>query len=100
MSASDKPRTKKTKNDAAKGGDALSDRELFAQIVRSRYQEADDLPGHEETRQLLTSRDLQYRFRDMCTVSVSTVAEVMQELGFQFTFVMDIPYWVLFDKVE
>lgn len=48
----------------------------------------------------MTSRDLQYRFRDMCTVSVSTVAEVMQELGYQFCFVLGIPYWEVYDLVE
>ena len=84
----------------AKGGDALSDKELFKKMVKSLYQERDEMPGHEETKQLLTSRDLQYRFRDMCTVTVSTVAEVMQELGYKFTFVMDVPYWVVYDKIE
>ena len=84
----------------AKGGDALSDKELFKKMIMDLYQEIDGMPGHEETKQLLTSRDLQYRFRDMCTVTVSTVAEVMQELGYKFTFVMDIPYWVVYDKIE
>lgn len=85
----------------AKGGDALSDRELFRKMVESLYQAGEaGTPGHEDTKQLLTSRDLQYRFRDMCTVTVSTVAEVMQELGYEFTFVMDIPYWVVYDKYE
>lgn len=85
---------------AAKGGDCLSDKELFRKMIEDLYQPADDVTGHEETRQLVTSRDLQYRYRDMCTVSVSTVAEVMQELGFQFTFVTGIPYWVIYDKIE
>lgn len=82
---------------AAKGGDALSDKELFRSMILSLYQPTEDIPGG---KQLLTSRDLQYRFRDMCTVTVSTVAEVMQELGYRFTFVMDIPYWEMFDKIE
>ena len=85
---------------AAKGGDALSDKELFRKMIENLYQPSDDVPGQEETRQLVTSRDLQYRYRDMCTVSVSTVAEVMQELGFQFTFVTGMPYWVIYDKPE
>ena len=82
---------------AAKGGDALSDKELFRKMIEAQFQPSEDIPGG---KQLLTSRDLQYRFRDMCTVTVSTVAEVMQELGYKFTFVMDIPYWVVYDKIE
>ncbi|MBR0243886.1 MAG: hypothetical protein IJQ38_04810 [Bacteroidaceae bacterium] len=85
---------------ATKGGDALSDKELFRKMIENLYQPDYDFPGQEETRQLVTSRDLQYRYRDMCTVSVSTVAEVMQELGFQFTFVTGMPYWVIYDKPE
>ena len=95
-SSSKKLKTEQT----AKGGDCLSDKELFQKMIESMYQPKDDIPGHEETRQLLTSRDLQYRYRDMCTVTVSTVADVMQELGYQFTFVMGIPYWVLYDRLE
>ena len=92
--------TDKKQGAPAKSGDALSDKELFRKMIESLYQPCDEMPGDEETKQLLTSRDLQYRFRDMCTVTVSTVAEVMQELGYQFTFVMDIPYWVMYDKIE
>lgn len=92
--------TDKTKDASAKGGDCLSDKELFRKMIEDLYQPHDDIPGHEETRQLVTSRDLQYRYRDMCTVSVSTVASVMQELGYSFTFVTGIPYWVVYDKLE
>ena len=80
-----------------KSGDALSDKELFRKMIGSLYQPTEDIPGG---KQLMTSRDLQYRFRDMCTVSVSTVAEVMQELGYQFCFVLGIPYWEVYDLVE
>ena len=83
-----------------KGGDTLSDRELFCKIIESQYQPTEDILGQGETRQLVTSRDLQYRYRDMCSVSVSTVADVLQELGYEFTFVMGIPYWVLYDRIE
>lgn len=95
-SSSKKQKTEQT----AKGGDCLSDKELFRKMIENLYQPDCDIPGQEETRQLVTSRDLQYRYRDMCTVSVSTVAEVMQELGFQFTFVTGMPYWVIYDKPE
>lgn len=95
-SSSKKQKTEQT----AKGGDCLSDKELFRKMIENLYQPDFDIPGQEETRQLVTSRDLQYRYRDMCTVSVSTVAEVMQELGFQFTFVTGMPYWVIYDKPE
>jgi len=91
---------KQNAEQTAKGGDCLSDRELFRKMIENLYQPNDDVPGHEETRQLVTSRDLQYRYRDMCTVSVSTVASVMQELGYTFTFVTGIPYWVVYDKIE
>lgn len=84
----------------AKGGDALSDKELFRKMIESLYQPTWNIPGQEESKQLMTSRDLQYRFRDMCTVSVSTVAEVMQELGYSFSFVLGIPYWEVYDKIE
>lgn len=83
-----------------KGSDTLSDRELFRKMIESQYCPTGDIPGQEETKQLVTSRDLQYRYRDMCTVSVSTVAEVMQELGYVFTFAMGIPYWILYDRIE
>ncbi|MBQ9190045.1 MAG: hypothetical protein IJ142_00360 [Bacteroidaceae bacterium] len=95
-SSSKKQKTEQT----AKGGDCLSDKELFRKMIENLYQPDYDFPDQEETRQLVTSRDLQYRYRDMCTVSVSTVAEVMQELGFQFTFVTGMPYWVIYDKPE
>ena len=95
-SSSKKQKTEQT----AKGGDALSDKELFRKMIENLYQPSDDLPGQEETRQLVTSRDLQYRYRDMCTVSVSTVAAVMQGLGYSFTFVLGMPYWVTYDRME
>lgn len=91
---------KKETPKGAKGGDALSDRELFKKMIESQYQPEYEFPGQEETKQLVTSRDLQYRYRDMCTVSVSTVAEVMQELGYEFDFVLDMPHWVIYDKPE
>lgn len=87
----------KKQSATAKGGDALSDRELFRKMIEAQFQPSEDIPGG---KQLLTSRDLQYRFRDMCTVTVSTVADVMQELGYAFTFVMGIPYWEVYDKIE
>lgn len=83
-----------------KGSDTLSDKELFKKMIESLYEPEYKFPGQKETKQLLTSRDLQYRYRDMCTVSVSTVAEVMQELGYRFSFIMDIPYWEVYDKIE
>lgn len=92
--------TNKSKTASGKGSDTLSDKELFKKMIESLYQPDFEIPGHEETKQLVTSRDLQYRYRDMCTVSVSTVAEVMQELGYTFDFVMDMPHWVLYDKLE
>lgn len=91
---------KKEQSKNGKGGDALSDRELFRDLIESQYQPNEDIPGHGETKQLVTSRDLQYRYRDMCTVTVSTVADVMQELGYGFTFAMGIPYWVVYDRLE
>jgi hypothetical protein len=90
--------TNKSKTASGKGSDTLSDKELFKKMIESLYEPEYKFPGQEETRQLVTSRDLQYRYRDMCTVSVSTVAEVMQELGYEFDFVMDMPHWVLYDK--
>ena len=89
--------TSKKPGAPAKGGDALSDKELFQKMIESLYQPREDIPGG---KQLMTSRDLQYRFRDMCTVSVSTVAEVMQELGYSFSFVLGIPYWEVYDRIE
>lgn len=97
MNNSNKP---KESPKGGKGSDTLSDKELFKKMIESLYQPDYDIPGQEETKQLLTSRDLQYRYRDMCTVSVSTVAEVMQELGYRFTFIMNIPYWEIYDKPE
>lgn len=92
--------TNKSKTANGKGSDTLSDKELFKKMIESLYEPDFKFPGQEETRQLVTSRDLQYRYRDMCTVSVSTVAEVMQELGYEFDFVMNMPHWVLYDKPE
>lgn len=82
------------------GGDTLSDKDLFRRLVEGLYSPVAAMPGQEETRQLVTSRDLQYRYRDMCTVSVSTVAAVMQGLGYSFTFVLGMPYWVTYDRME
>ena len=93
-----KESTKKETPKGGKGSDTLSDKELFKKMIESQYQPEYEFLGQEETRQLVTSRDLQYRYRDMCTVSVSTVAEVMQELGYEFDFVMGMPHWVLYDK--
>ena len=92
--------TDNKKSAPAKGGkstDTLSDKDLFRKMIASQFQPSAEIPGG---KQLLTSRDLQYRYRDMCTVTVSTVAEVMQELGYRFSFIMDIPYWEVYDKIE
>lgn len=51
-------------------------------------------------KQLVTSRDLQYHYRDMCTVSISTIADVLQKLGYEFTFVDGTPYWVMYARIE
>ncbi|MBO4906235.1 MAG: hypothetical protein J5486_04250 [Bacteroidaceae bacterium] len=91
---------KRTRKAQAKDAGADSDRELFKQIIEHQHMPQDEMPGHDATRQLATSSDLQYRYRDMCTVSVSTVAEVMMELGYRFTFVMGLPYWELYDRIE
>ena len=56
-SSSKKQKTEQT----AKGGDCLSDKELFRKMIENLYQPDYDIPGQEETRQLVTSRDLQYR---------------------------------------
>lgn len=79
----------------AQGGDAKTDRDLFCRIIMSQY-----LPVPEEPERyplLQTSRDLQYRYRDMCTVTVSTVADVMQELGYKIDFVNGTPYWQMYE---
>lgn len=84
----------KSKADIANKAERLSDRDIFKKIIMSQF-----LPIHEhdgQTPELMTSRDLQYRYRDMCTVSVSTVAEVLQELKYTFTFVNGYPYWQLY----
>ena len=57
------------------------------------------IPG-DDMKQLVTSRDLQYHYRDMCTVSISTIADVLQKLGYEFTFVDGIPYWVMYARIE
>lgn len=78
-----------------KGADTLSDRDIFRRIIMSQF-----LPIKEDADQgplLQSSRDLQYRYRDMCTVSVSTVADVMQELQYTITFVNGFPYWQLYE---
>ena len=97
MKSTNKPK------DTPKGGkssDTYSDKELFRNMIQGQYQPSFDIPGLDDTKQLVTSRDLQYRYRDMCTVSVSTVADVLQELGYEFTFVNGTPYWVLYDRIE
>lgn len=78
-----------------KGADTLSDREIFKRIIMSQYLAVAEADGQSPL--LQTSRDLQYRYRDMCTVSVSTVADVMQELKYGFTFVNGYPYWQLYE---
>lgn len=86
-----------TKHETPKGGkgsDKLSDREIFKKIIMSKFLPIEENDG--QVPELMTSRDLQYRYRDMCTVSVSTVAEVLQELKYTFTFVNDYPYWQLY----
>lgn len=92
MSNSDKKKDKTTTG--GKGCDTLSDRELLRRVIMSRFLPVQD--NKNDSPLLQTSRDIQYRYRDMCTVSVSTVAEVMQELGYTFVFVNDVPYWQLY----
>lgn len=97
MNNSDRQTTDK-KTTGGKGSDTLSDRELLRRVVMSRYL---PMPESKDDSPLLqTSRDIQYRYRDMCTVSVSTVAEVLQELGYTFTFVNNVPYWQLYPMPE
>lgn len=82
-----------------KGSDTSSDEELFRNMIQGQYQPSSDIPG-DDMKQLVTSRDLQYRYRDMCTVSISTIADVLQKLGYEFTFVDGIPYWVMYARIE
>lgn len=99
METNNKQEQKKASKNG-KGSDTLSDKELFKQMMQEQYQPTYDIPGHEGSQLLCTSRDLQYKYREMCTVSVSTVAEVMLELGYTFTFVNGSPIWELYQRLK
>lgn len=85
----------KSKADIADKAERLSDRELLKRFIKSQFS-----PDVESSLVSMsyTSRDIQWRYRDMCTVSVSTVAEVMQELKFEIEFINGMPYWRMFEK--
>ncbi len=84
----------KSKKDIADRAEHLSDKDLFRKIITSQYAKEGSVA------MFATSRDLQYRYRDMCTVSVSTVADVMQELDFELRFIEGMPYWAMFELNE
>lgn len=90
--------TNKSKRDLADKEEHFSDRDLLHTIISSRYDNEARHPG--QSMLLMTSRDLQWKYRDMCTVSVSTVGDVMQQLDFKLHFVEGQPYWAVYPVPE
>lgn len=71
-------------------------RKVFADLLLQKYATV----GALERAEYLTSSELMYDFREMCTVSLPDVAAVMNELNFQTACIGNEFTWVLYLKVK
>lgn len=71
-------------------------RKVFADLLLQKYATV----GALERAEYLTSSELMYNFREMCTVSLPDVAAVMNELNFQTACIGNEFTWVLYLKVK
>ncbi len=71
-------------------------RKVFTDLLLSKYA----IEGDQEQVEYLTSSQLMYDFREMCTLSLPDVAAVMNELKFQTACIGDQFAWVLYLKVK
>lgn len=71
-------------------------RKVFADLLLQKYA----TEGAIERAEFLTSNQLMYDFREMCTVSLPDVASVMHELKFRTACIGNEFAWVLYLKSE
>lgn len=71
-------------------------RKVFTDLLLQKYA----TEGAIERAEFLTSSQLMYDFREMCTLSLPDVASVMHELNFQTACIGNEFTWVLYLKVK